>query len=169
MRPDEITHVKTIRESLISYFESVKFNNPIAVTLTLKRVSLSDYNGTRYHSYLDDVKTTQNIRHFLNRLNQRVFGSRFRRFGKRLKVIPVIEGDIKTRPHVHFTFDVPNHLSRDEFSVLVKECWERTQFGYHQHDITQIYDLRGWIDYKLKTRSKGDYGRSVDWENITID
>lgn len=168
MGHDSIIHVNDLREKIISYFDKVDFNNPIAVTLTLKRLTYSEINGTKIHSYLDDVKTTQNIRHFLNRLNQRIFGNRFRRFGKRLKVIPVIEGDKKTRPHIHFTFDIPNHLSKDDFTLMVRECWERTQFGYHQYDITQIYDLRGWIDYNLKTRSKDDYGRSVDWENITL-
>lgn len=168
MRHDSIIHADDMREKMISYFDKVDFTNPIAVTLTLKRVTYSETNGIKFHSYLDDVKTTQNVRHFLNRLNQRIFGNRFRRFGKRLKVIPVIEGDNKTRPHIHFTFDVPNHLSKDDFTLMVRECWERTHFGYHQYDITRIYDLRGWIDYKLKTRSKDDYGRSVDWENITL-
>lgn len=168
MRTHDANHVKDIREKLISYFDRIEFCDPIAVTLTLKRMSLLNSDGVRVYSYLDEVKTTQNIRHFLNRLNQQVYGNRFHRFGKRLKVIPVIEGDIKTRPHVHFTFDIPNHLSKDDFTIMVRECWERTQFGYHQYDITQIYDLRGWIDYKLKTRSKDDYSRSVDWENITL-
>lgn len=168
MRRIELTHVNIIREQTISYFDNFKFDDPIAVTLTLKRVSFFTDNGTRTQTYLDDIKTSQNIRHFLNRLNQRVFGHRFRRFGKRLKVIPVIEGDNNTRPHVHFTFDIPNHLSKDDFTVMLRECWGLTHFGYHQFDSTQIYNLSGWIDYKLKTRSKEDFTRSVDWENVSL-
>jgi hypothetical protein len=164
----QLTHSNALCDALLPYFNNVEFNNPVAITLTLKKVVTTSDEGVRRQSFLDVIKTTQNIRYFLNRLNVKIYKNSFRRFGKRLKVIPIIEGDKNIHPHVHFTFDMPTHLTDDEFIQLVRACWGQTLFGYHQHNFTRIYDLNGWLGYKLKTRTKDDYARSVDWENINL-
>jgi len=168
LRHAQFTQSNALSDALIPYFNNVEFNNPVAITLTLKRVVTTSDVGLRTQSFLDVIKTTQNIHYFLNRLNTKIYKSSFRRFGKRLKVIPIIEGDKNTRPHVHFTFDIPPHLTDEAFTQIVRECWSQTLFGYHQYNFTRIYDLNGWIGYKLKTRTKDDYARSVDWENINL-
>jgi hypothetical protein len=58
------------------------------VTLTLKQASQSD-NGVWIK--IDDYPCRRAFRHFMNLLNRAVFGAAFRRYGKRLRVLPVLE------------------------------------------------------------------------------
>ena len=65
------------------YLINFDVNNSFGVTLTLKQ-------GIK-NQKLDDISCSQNLKHFLNVLNQKVFGNKVKRFGKRLKVLPVLE------------------------------------------------------------------------------
>src|SRR3712207_6331792 len=81
------------------------WNNPHAVTLTMKqarRVLLPSGVGglapdTLIH--LDHDRCRRNFQHFANVLNRRVYGNASWRFGKRVRVIPVIEHDEVHRWH----------------------------------------------------------------------
>ena len=96
--------------SYLNYFNTRRIPNAISVTLTLKqRLEITDCKG-RLVEKLDPIKVSQNIRHFMNVLNQSVFGKGFFRFGKRLSVIPVIEGDSFVRLHVHMTLERPERI-----------------------------------------------------------
>src|ERR1700712_2524896 len=47
---------------------------------------------------IDDYRCRQAFRHFMNLLNRAVYGSAFRRHGKRLRVLPVLEkGEVRAR------------------------------------------------------------------------
>ena len=64
--------------------------NPLFVTFTLKqKIQFQSEVGTHLVD-LDEVYMRTNFRHFSNRLNKKVFGNSFRRYGKRLKMIVVI-------------------------------------------------------------------------------
>ena len=66
-----------------NYLINFDVNNSFGVTLTLQQ-------GIK-NQKLDKISSSQNLRHFLNVLNQKCFGNQFKRFNKRLKVLPVIE------------------------------------------------------------------------------
>jgi hypothetical protein len=47
---------------------------------------------------IDDYPCRQAFRHFMNLLNQATYGNAFRRHGKRLRVLPVLErGEVRAR------------------------------------------------------------------------
>ena len=65
------------------------------VTLTLKQARQSD-NGVWVK--IDDYPCRRAFRHFMNLLNRSVYGTAFRRYGKRLRVLPVLEkGEVRAR------------------------------------------------------------------------
>lgn len=160
---------KKEREELSTYFKKNPIHNPLALTLTLKqRIESSNFRG-RFGSTLDQTKTSQNTRHFLNRLNQQVYGKGYLRFGKRLSAIPVIEGNDFIRLHVHMTLEHPNHIELTKFKRLISECWSKTNFGYNDIVIKPVHDYSGWINYTLKSKSKNEgLLSSVDWNNVYL-
>ena len=153
----------------LDYFDQRRVPNPIAVTLTMKqRIESNDFKG-RFGINLDPIKVSENTRHFLNRLNQSVFGKGFLRYGKRLSVIPVTEGNKFIRLHIHMTLERPDHMNLDEFEMLISQCWSKTKFGYNDIQIKPIDHYDGWMDYILKNKSKGEgLQSSVDWDNVFL-
>jgi hypothetical protein len=74
-------------------FDTSSWGKFCDVTLTLKQARKSD-NGMWVK--IDDYPCRQAFRHFTNLLNRAVFGAAFRRYGKRLRVLPVLEkGDLR--------------------------------------------------------------------------
>ena len=156
------------KNDYLDYFDSRRVSNPLAVTLSLKqRIELNDFKGLGLK--IDKTETSKNTRHFLNRLNQSVFGKGFNRYNRRLAAIPVIEGNSFIRFHVHLTLQRPDHIEPRIFEKLIYDCWSKTTFGYHNIKIKPIYDYMGWIEYKLKSKSKDEgLHSSVDWDNVFL-
>ncbi|NDW52130.1 hypothetical protein [Aliiroseovarius sp. PrR006] len=112
-----------------------------ALTLNMKQ-------GDR-HGWLDEIEARKNFRHFMNRLNQRAYGNAFRRYGKRLQVLPVLERSRDNRLHYHAFLGNPF----DDISQLrteVWEAWSKTRWGYGQFDVQSVYS-DGWLDYIMKS------------------
>ena len=139
--------------------ERVKFLNPTAVTLTLKKRSGANV--------IDPIKASANLRHFRNRLNHAVLGSKAKRQGERLWMVAVLEISADGRLHYHCIIDRPYYCSFEKFCAFVREQWSKTDFGYHQIDIQDQADT-GWTDYILKQRQKGSLLNSIDWDNCHL-
>jgi hypothetical protein len=139
---------------------SINFQNPTAVTLTMKKRS--------YGRVLDEIAASENLRHFRNRLNHAVLGSRAKRYGAKLQMVCVLETSVSDqRLHYHCIIDRPYHWPFERFAAVVREQWARTQFGYRQIDIQDGADA-GWTDYILKRRQKsGTLLDSIDWCNTS--
>jgi len=110
---------------------------------------------------LDEIRAAQNLRHFLNRLNSSVYGKRFKRFGVKLNVVPVLERSSTGRIHYHLILQNPFPSDSARFCDLIETEWAKTHFGFIQTHVDEQID-HGWTDYitKFKTASDG-----VDWEN----
>jgi hypothetical protein len=106
----------------------------------------------------------------MNRLNYKIYKKRFLRFGKRLGVIPVIEGNYKTHLHTHLTIELPTHLELDSMKEMIVDCWSKTRLGHSNRNfgvvIKPIID-EGWLSYQLKMYSKDDLISSIDWINLS--
>jgi hypothetical protein len=75
-------------ESAKSYFfDTSSWGEFCDVTLTLKQGHQLDSGGW---VKIDDYRCRQAFRHFMNLLNRAVYGAAFRRYGKRLRVLPVL-------------------------------------------------------------------------------
>jgi hypothetical protein len=147
------------REAVERFIKSVQFQNPTAVTLTMKKRA-----GARG---ADPIIASENFRHFSNRLNHTVLGSRAKRYGARLTMVVVLEISADHRLHFHCIIDKPCHYSVTEFAEIIREQWWKTDFGYHQVDVQDQPDT-GWTEYILKQRQKTSLFDSIDWLNCHI-
>ena len=153
------------RTKIYEFLSNVRFNEPLSVTLTEKKYFIGKDETKCWN---DKIRSIQNTKHFLNRINQYTFKNSFHRYGKRLKSFVVMEVSPHTkRPHIHLILEKPNRLHFDEFKEVINECWSKTSFGYHHTDVRKIYS-DGWLDYLLKDRSKIDLMSDIDWENTHI-
>ena len=136
---------------------------PINVTLTEKQ----SFNGIK----IDEIRSQQNFRHFKNVLNSKIFGVRYRRFGKQIKMLVVREGGVNKRYHLHCIIEKPITHTSEEFCNLLKQIWRSTDFGYEEIHIEHPSSPNredGWLGYILKRRSKVNLFDSIDWNNTTI-
>jgi hypothetical protein len=147
------------RDELLNFIKSIKFPNPVAVTLTMKKRV-----GGRA---ADTIIASENFRHFRNRLNHTVLGSRAKRYGKQLAMVVVLEISADHRLHFHCIIERPYHCSLEQFAAMIREQWWKTDFGYHQVDVQDQPDA-GWTDYILKQRQKRSLLDSIDWANCQL-
>jgi hypothetical protein len=127
-------------ESAKSHFFNTNTWGPFCdVTLTLKQARQSDSGAW---VKIDDYPCRQAFRHFMNLLNRAVYGAAFRRYGKRLRVLPVLEkGEVRTRAlrswqcgtsgrwHIHCAIELPSHLDAVALEKLIRNCWAKVEWG----------------------------------------
>ena len=148
---------KKIKKSFLEFANSILWSNPYAVTLTLKqRVD---------NLAIDIMIASQNLKHFLNRLNRWFFGNGSTRFNKSIQVVPIIENNHLTRYHFHAAIERPSHVNELDFDHAVRQCWLKTKWGYNHIDIQPMTD-NGWIEYISKVNSKSEYDLAIDWVNL---
>lgn len=102
------------------------------------------------------------VREFLNRLSRKVFGNANRRHGKRLRVIPVLEG--VGQVHCHLLIESAEHISGDEFTLICKQLWSNIQSAQtyircSNGGVVSVFDAQpiysgGWLNYIAKTQTK---------------
>jgi hypothetical protein len=140
-----------------------RITNPINVTFSEKQV--------QNQSRIDDIKSTQNFRHFKNVLNFKTFGNGYNRFGKQLKMLVVREVSSNLRHHLHCIIEQPKRFEIQEFEDLIRKCWKSTHFGYYEIHLEKPPTLEredGWLHYILKGRTKLNLMDSIDWENTFV-
>ncbi|BBD98198.1 hypothetical protein SAMIE_1016990 [Sphingobium amiense] len=152
------------RQSVLSFVNLQRFSFPFAVTLTLKQgiAGVGGFAG-RYQK-IDMYEARKNFRHFMNLLNRQVYGKATARYGKRINVLPVIEGGNGVRVHYHLILDCPRPELELEYPAMIRDCWSRTPWGYNEIHIQSLCD-EGWVSYISKLQSKVVYDESFDWEN----
>lgn len=157
------------RKEFINLFTERKISNPVALTLSLKQRVESSLLRGQYEDKIDSINISKNTRHFLNRLNQRLYGKGFTKYNKRLSVISVIEGNNFIRMHVHMVIERPERIDFEKYKLLINETWLKTRYGYNDNKILPIHDYKGWINYMLKSYSKnGDIQSSIDLDNLYL-
>ena len=148
------------RETQRYLSESLNACNTLAITLTQKQIV--------DRQRIDDITSSQNFQHFMNRLNTAVYGKRFRRFNKRLKVFAVRENSADVRHHLHLMLERPPDICVDDFRCLIFTCWSKTRFGHFNIKVDEAYDLSGWTGYILKRKTKSNWYDAIDWENCYL-
>ena len=111
---------------------------------------------------------------FHESLNRAVFGAAFRRYGKRLRVLPVLEkGEVRTRTlrswefgksgrwHIHCAIELPSHIDAIALEKLIRKCWAKVEWGYSRILIRDGAN-EGWINYMLKGRQKSAFDNFLD-------
>jgi hypothetical protein len=123
---------------------------------------------------IDHHQCRQAFRHFMNLLNKAVYGSAFRRHGKRLRVLPVLEkGEVRARSlrrwergtsgrwHIHCAIELPPHFDAFALETLIGDCWAKVELG-HRRILVRDGANAGWINYMLKDRQKSEFDGLLD-------
>jgi hypothetical protein len=141
------------------------------VTLTLKQTRQSDSGAW---IKIDDYRCRQAFRHFMSLLNRAVYGAAFRRYGKRVRVLPVLEkGDVHARAlrswergrsgrwHIHCAIELPSHFDAVVLEKLIRNCWAKVGWGGGRILVRDGANA-GWINYMLKDRQKSEFDGFLD-------
>ncbi|MDE2056968.1 MAG: hypothetical protein KGI88_07035 [Betaproteobacteria bacterium] len=126
-----------MKDELRKYFTSISSRFPIAVTLTFKQsYAVHTVKGTHYKK-LDSDAVKRAVKHFQNKLNQQVYGSAAKRYGKKLSYIPVIEGEKSGKHlHVHMVIgDIPQHVMLNQIDTLVTKAKTSVELIDEQHKV----------------------------------
>jgi hypothetical protein len=161
-------HLESVKSH---FFDTSSWGSFCDVTLSLKQARQSD--GGLWIK-IDDYPCRQAFRHFMNLLNRAVYGAAFRRHGKRLRVLPVLEkGEVGTRAlrtwecgasgrwHIHCAIELPSHLDAIALEKLIRRCWTKVEWGYGRILVRDSANA-GWIDYMLKDRQKSTFDGFLD-------
>jgi hypothetical protein len=151
---------RRLKRASITYFENFNWNQPLAVTLTLKKVAGTGPNMVRG----TQENYQRNLNHFLNVLNRRIFQGGSRK-GKTVQVVPVLERDQSGRAHYHLMLDVPKGVIWFWLKDQIEQIWPKTDWGFQQIDV-RLETQGHWLKYMMKFRSKNDYDLAIDWENV---
>ena len=159
---------KLIQKTVREWLDIKEWSDPHAITFTIKQ-SLSVMSSKKIiRVKLDKCEVANNIRHFINVLSRSLYGNMGKRFGKKLKVIPIIEGGAVKRIHAHLMIDRPaDRVSRAEFEKKIKTAWIDTMWGLKVMHIETGADA-GYINYITKFADKNSVMDSIDLANLHI-
>jgi hypothetical protein len=155
----------------LHFFDTSSWGEFCDVTLTLKQALQPDRGGW---VKIDDYRCRQAFRHFMNLLNRAVYGSAFRRHGKRLRVLAVLEkGEVRARAlrpwergtsgrwHIHCAIELPSHADAILLERLIRDSWAKVEWG-HGRILVRDGANAGWIGYMLKDRQKSEFDGFAD-------
>ena len=145
-----------LKSHIRNYLDNIDLSRFIGVSLTMKQ----NVDG----QILDPFLSSQNLRHFMNLLNKKVYGNRFSRYGLKLQIFPVLENSVGDRLHYHLIIESPVDMDFDRLNHIIHTLWMTTRFGHREFHIDQTID-NGWIKYITKFHHKDD---QVDWENVHL-
>ena len=153
------------------FFDTSSWGPFCDVTLTLKQARQSERGAW---VKIEDYPCRKAFRHFMNLLNRAAYGSAFRRYDKRLRVLPVLErGEVRARAlrswehgtsgrwHVHCAIELPSHFDAVALESLICDCWAKVEWGLGRILVRDGANA-GWISYMLKDRQKSEFDGFLD-------
>ena len=160
-----------IESARSNLFDTSRWGPFCDVTLTLKQARQSDRG---LWTKIDDYPCRQAFRHFMNLLNRAAYGAAFRRYRKRLRVLPVLEkGEVRARGlrswergtsgrwHIHCAIELPSHIDAVALENLIRGCWAKVACGCGRILVRDRANA-GWINYMLKGRQKSAFDGFLD-------
>jgi hypothetical protein len=147
-------------------FDTSKWSSIWDMTLTLRQARKTD-DGARWIK-ADEYQCRAAFRHFMRLLNRAVYGNAVCRYGKQLRVLPILEKEENQRWHFHAAIESPTHIEPNRFVASVRECWSKVDWGYHEIMIRPSAN-RGWIKYMLKCPQKSAFDAwsdCISWESL---
>ena len=160
-------HVRQIQAAFRQFTTTEGWHAPHGATLTLKQGRQIEAATGQSYQAITPLEASKNLRDFLNRLNQHVYGNAAKRHAKRVPVIPVIEGGDGKRLHYHLIIDCPRDDLKTGYCNLLTTLWQETPWGYKINEINPKVD-GGWTKYISKIRDKPNYADSIDWSNCHL-
>lgn len=158
-------------KSLVQDWLTNQENHVLDIGLTLMPVKVlscgqrpNDGDTTKYRRHMNRDELYQAGTKFVEILNKLVYKNAYKRLGKRLFIVMVMEGEQSQKDlHLHFAMNKPEYLSHLQFGKIIKQAIEMsrdfcletqrtkstkaTNDRYHYK--ADIVD-RGWIGYITK-------------------
>lgn len=157
--------LKRIDGATWTLFDTSHWRSIVAVSLALKKQGEA---GDSRSVMIDEFEAKRTFRYFMDRLNELVYNKAFRRYGKRLRVIPVLEkGVFEDRWHYHLAIEPPAHVKYIwQFEHMIADCWSRMVWSFGGIEIRPDAN-KGWVEYLLKksdqkTVFEDDFGCAFD-------
>jgi predicted DNA-binding transcriptional regulator AlpA len=127
------------------------------ITLTLRQGVLRD----GIFEKLTRDKVSKCIEDLMKAVNRRVYKNAYRRYGKRLVCVPVIEKSVNDRLHIHMLLEIPAHMQQDfhKFFDIIRTEWRKSRWCYKQTVMRRLprdENVHGWAKYILKDVSEND-------------
>jgi hypothetical protein len=155
--------VATQKQATRDFLRSLHKQYPISLTLTLKQsYAITNAYGT-YTQTLTRDEARRIARHFTHKLNQQVFGSSAKRYGKGLKYLIVAEGE-RTHKNIHLHMAIgglPSYVKWNELERLVRVAKQRVSEIDEQYKVDLVDS--GWAEYITKELGKTDTD-NVFWD-----
>jgi hypothetical protein len=146
----------TVKQETRDWLRGLHQDYPVALTLTLKQViEIKSDKGT-YYKKIDKEECRQIAKRFTHKLNQQIYGSSAKRYGKGLKYLIVVEGERSCKNlHLHMAIgEIPSHIKWSEIKGLVDNAKAKVVDIDKESDIA-IADS-GWMDYLTKELGRAD-------------
>ena len=151
-----------LRSDIRDWFKYLNLDGSFALSLSMKQaVQNRNENGILYHR-IDQTSGSRQVRFLLNRINTKVHGKKFRKYGKFVSVIPVFERH--PRWHFHSLMWTPDGWKTGDYINLVLDCWSKTDFAHREKKVVRNIDA-GWTGYITKFRSVED---DIDFANLEL-
>ena len=152
-----------IKNATIEWIKGVNVERRLNFTLTMRPI----LPHTNQRVVSQDV--VKNTKYFNNILNYKIYKNKYKRFGKRVKFITVIEWNELNQPHIHGIVEIPKHYSEEDFKDIFLMCWQKTDLHWIEHHFEAPDTSEGellWIYYMMKGRTKkSTLIDSLDFEN----
>jgi len=159
----EPNRIAPLKQATRDMFRSLHKQYPIALTLTLKQsYPITNANGT-YIQRLNKDEVRRIATHFKNKLNQQIFGSSAKRYGKGLKYLIVMEGE-RTYKNLHLHMAIgekPDYVRWSDLDLMVRNAKRKVVEIDEEHKV-DIVDS-GWSEYITKELGMTDTD-NVFWD-----
>lgn len=119
-----ISYKKSAQAAIRDWLGNGRWHNPFAVTLNLKQATKIETDRGPSYVRLNEHYAAKNLRFFINKVTKHYHGNAGRRFGKRLPIVPVLEGGNGHRLHYHLMIDLPETAHIEEVYPLFALTWK---------------------------------------------
>jgi hypothetical protein len=148
-------------EMLIPYEQYFQFALTLSLKLkaTIRTHIRQDSCGEPLYErqeYLNEEKLNSTIRYFLALMDQSIYGNKCKHKNKRdwaqlISFFAKEGGDGFKRLHLHAVIGNVPFDKLDAFEEIVKQNWQRCDFGNEEVRVVPISNARGWVGYMTKT------------------
>ena len=164
-RPLNKLEHQNFRAAVLEFTDRTTWQNPYAVTLTLKQATSN--NGA--YTKIDAIRASETLRHFRNRLNRSLLGKSSARSGQHIPCFAVYEGTTDVRPHYHLCLDRPANIHVRMVRVRdTKRHGTPLTLATIRSISSLVQTVDGWIKYMTKRQTKTDFTSSIDWNNTQL-
>lgn len=145
------------RNELRQWLQNYEWLNPFAVTLTFKQ----RFNGIALDKYI----ASKQVKNFLSRISNKIFGNNYKRRKQNLNRIATAE--TAGRLHYHLFLDLPDY-KLSSAKELIKQNWNPKviDYAYNQQKVEEITSSDGWLKYITKFNNDND---ELDMTNTFLD